>query len=44
VPQAIAQIKKRFLSIFYAERVYVISRTGPQRGEIFFKGRLIAAE
>ena len=41
---AIAQTKKRLLSIFYADYVYVISRNGRRGGEKLFKERLKAAE
>ncbi|TCB93643.1 hypothetical protein E0L20_04285 [Enterobacter wuhouensis] len=41
---AIAQMKKRLLSIFYAGYVYGISRNGLRGGEKFFTGRLKAAE
>jgi hypothetical protein len=44
VSPAIAQTKKRLLSIFYAGYVYVISRNGLWGGEKFFKERLKAAE
>ncbi|AUP76830.1 hypothetical protein CWS02_17655 [Enterobacter sp. EA-1] len=40
--EAIGQIKKRLLSIFYAGSVYVISRNGRNSGEKFFMKRLIA--
>ncbi|RTO41135.1 hypothetical protein EKN67_00310 [Enterobacter hormaechei] len=41
---AIAQTKKRLLSIFYADYVYVISLNGRRGGEKLFKERLKAAE